>query len=211
MNENPYKAPEAPVVSDEIPAGYLDDVDFRRKLYVGGLLSVVFCVFTSILLVNSYLVILLDEGAYRFIRLASDVILIYVLLVLRQFLKRRFAFVGIDWPVITLILLTLLGSAVLIEVMINTGESLSWIAQNILIIYIPMGIALVALGFKIRKITVEFPYLATFANFNMAFGACIAIIILSDFAFLFGPVWDFLLAMVFFSAVREFARTDQLK
>ena len=211
MSDNPYKAPDAPVVSSAIPQEYFRDTSYAGNLFSAGMLSLIYFVLSSLLMSTVLITDIFSESTELLIELAADFLFIYLILFFRRFLKKRFQFEGIEWPVIALILLTILSFAMSFETTMGTGTSPSIFVEYQILILIPYGVVTFALGYKLRQIKSDFPYLAAFAKINMALGVSMALIVTALIAFVLGPIWDILLAMIFFTAAREFPRTDRLQ
>ena len=205
--ENPYEAPAAAVVAPKIPQGYLEDAGFGRKLRALTWLAVTYVVLSGFILVIRFDLAFVSQDMTYIVQLLGDIVFIYLVLSLREFLARRFGCKNVIWPVIAIVAVTIVSFILDAAIWLDSSYSTSLFGSNRSLVLVPYGIAIFALGFNIRKIKERFPYLTAFAWVNMTIGASMTVVVLAFMVSVFGPLWDILLAMIFVAAAREFRQS----
>lgn len=150
--ENPYEAPAAAVVAPQIPQGYLRDTAYGRKLRTLTQLAFTYVVLSGFILVIRFDLAIVSRDVTYIAHLFGDIVFIYLVLSLREFLARRFGCNNVIWPVIAIVVVAIVSFVLDAATWLDNSISTSLIGGNRSLLLVPYGIATFALGFNIRKI-----------------------------------------------------------
>ncbi|THB70719.1 MAG: hypothetical protein D6B28_08830 [Gammaproteobacteria bacterium] len=209
MDDSPYTPPESDLENKKLlPKGFNEKNLSSRNLFLAGCISLLMIIID----IASYALSILSAGPtspmqneYIVIALIAIGLSIYLLTVLKKFLKLRLYAKGTDGYINILIILNLV-SLIFLFFSVSDIQSLKTTMAMINIIALcPIGIVVILFGLKLKKLP-EYPGLNFYAWAMIASGIGYATIVLFFLGFFVGILAHIPYALIMFTASAEVAR-----
>ena len=154
---------------------------------------------------DSFVPGMLSTSTSNFMLVVITILAIYVLYVLVGYLEYRYAARNLRGLFHVLAALNIVLGAVVVFELGGDPDNLSVFDFAALGLFVIYGVVIAVFGYRMRKLETTNRYVSVLGWLALLQGVCAAVIVLMILAIPLGLVFDFVLALFFFSAARELA------